>query len=765
MAGRLKIKLIFLITAVLFVSAFLATPVKAADANGLSVSRNGVWTSSPTVEAIRGELVTVYINIPALPNHSDAVWMKVYYDPTVFELPDYWASWGTLDNMGKGVEAKTGYGYDEDGAFFSFAASAARNDGGRLIPVWQSQCLEARLRVRSTAKLGDSVLKLQTHDVAYTNDDGATYTDMWDSPACTEATVTVTPPSSVFKTGGGIRAEKDTVALDNEFYIYIDVPRMEREAVMTDIEVGYDPSAFTFLGWETYAYAGVQRDQSHFGISRNECIHNTTLRAKMRVKKTAKGGKYTFVLTAHSLHYDDGITTVEMWSPDRMSVDVTVLDTSSFPSDNYGISVYPVRAKPRETFDVYVTVPPMDSYAKKIDIRVEYDRAVFELVSWQPEIGVIDNGWNWFGLKAENTNIDLRSGLSFKARMRSSANARDSYAFTLTHRTLSNEFVSSMWDPQNATAYIYISDTGPGEGNDPKVTVASERVPSSQAPVTTKDPRVTVSDADTTRPVNSSDNIHDDDDDEIYNNGGTGNGGDSGSGGNSDEDTVIYNGNDDDTTVPASRGINIYLDAILKGIAERNIDASTKKKFFSGDTVIMMRNTDEAETSARAALRSLDLSGHRVYSFDVSVRDMASGTYIHDLGNGYIDLTMPVPDGFAGGSSGVALYHIVNGSPERVDGTVSVKGGRTVVAFRVKTFSPYMFVDLTNVDAAASVTTERDYTPAVIVEDDVKGESPRTNDTNANPHTGVIIAVTLPAALIGCVLLTRKGKRKRSSRR
>ncbi|MBQ9880908.1 MAG: hypothetical protein IJM45_10805, partial [Clostridia bacterium] len=90
----------------------------------------------------------MYINIPALPNHSDAVWMKVYYDPTVFELPDYWASWGTLDNMGKGVEAKTGYGYDEDGAFFSFAASAARNDGGRLIPVWQSQCLEARLRVR-----------------------------------------------------------------------------------------------------------------------------------------------------------------------------------------------------------------------------------------------------------------------------------------------------------------------------------------------------------------------------------------------------------------------------------------------------------------------------------------------------------------------------------------------------------------------------------------------------------------------------------------
>ena len=283
MAGGLKIKLIFLIAAVLFVSAFLATPVRAADADGLSVSGNGFWNGSSVVEAMRGDVVTVFINIPALPDHSDAIWIKVYYDPTVFELPPDWASWGTLNEMGIGVEARTGAGSDEKGTFFSLAASAARNDGGRLIPVWQSQCISARLRVRNTAILGDTVLKLETHDVAFTNDDGVTYTDMWENPAVTEATVTVAPPSSLFRTGGGIRVEKDTLAQGGDFYIYIDVPKMAREAVMTDIEVGYDPTAFTFLGWETYAYAGVQRDSSHFGVSRNECIDNTTLRAKMRV--------------------------------------------------------------------------------------------------------------------------------------------------------------------------------------------------------------------------------------------------------------------------------------------------------------------------------------------------------------------------------------------------------------------------------------------------------------------------------------------------
>ena len=762
MAGRLKIKLIFLITAVLFVSAFLATPVKAMDADGLSVSRNGLWSGSTTVEAIRGDIVTVYINIPALPNHSDAIWIKVYYDPTIFELPTYWASWGTLDDMGAGVDAKTGSGTDEKGTYFSFAASAAMYDGNKLIPVWQSQCLSAKLRVRNNAVLGDTVLKLETHDVAYTNDDGVTYTDMWVKPAVTEATVTVSSPSSIFRTGGGIRVDKNRIAQDNEFFVYIDVPKMAREAVMTDIEVGYDPTAFTFVGWENYAYAGVQRDSSHFGVSRNECIDNTTLKARMRVKKTAKAGKYTFVITAHSLHYDDGLTTVEMWSPDRMSADVEVIDTSSYPSTTYGISVYPVRAKPREIFDVYVTIPPMNTSAEKIDIRVEYNSAVFELLSWNPGFGTIDNGWNWFGFKADHGNIDLSKGITLKAQMRSNANARDRYAFNLTHSAISNEFVSNMWTPQNKTAYIYISDTAmPDEITDPTVTVASERVQTPTTTVATRDPNVTISDADTTRPVNIGDNSHDDDGDEIYN--------------SSDDGTEINNSNDDgteirnsndDTTIPTNRGINIYLDAILKGIAERNIDASTKKKFFTGDTVIMMRNTNEAETSAKAALQQLSLSGHRVYSFDVSVRDIASGTYIHDLGNGYIDITMPVPDGFAGGSSGVALYHINNGYPERVNGTVSTKNGRTVVTFRVKTFSPYMFVDMTNIGGGAGiVTTAGDYTSAVIIEDDVKGGSPMDYSPNANPHTGVIVAVAIPAALVGCAVLVRKGKRKRGSKK
>ena len=755
MAGGLKIKLIFLITAVLFVSAFLATPVKAMDADGLSVSRNGLWSGSSTVEAMRGDIVTVYINIPALPNHSDAIWIKVYYDPTVFELPPYWASWGTLNEMGEGVEAKTGAGSDENGTFFSFAASAARNDGGRLIPVWQSQCLNAKLRVLNNARLGDTVLRLETHDVAYTNDDGVTYTDMWEKPAVTEATVSVSPPSSVFRTGGGIRVDKEKIAQDSEFYIYIDVPKMAREAVMTDIEVGYDPTAFTFVGWENYAYAGVQRDSSHFGVSRNECIDNTVLKAKMRVKKNAKAGKYAFVITAHSLHYDDGLTTIEMWSPDRMSAEVEVLDTSAYHSDVYGISVYPVRAKPRELFDVYVTIPAMNASADKIDIRVEYNPSVFELLSWDPGFGTVDNGWNWFGFKAGYGNIDLSKGLTFKAQMRSSAAARDRYAFNLTHSTLSNEYVNNMWEPQNKTAYIYISDTAvPDDSGDPRVTVASERTPAPGTTAATRDPNVTISDSDTTRPVDVGDNRYDDDGDEIYN--------------NNDDGTEINNSNDD-TTVPSARGINIYLDAILNGIAERNIDASTKKKFFSGDTVIMMRNTNEAENSARAALQKLDLSGHRIYSFDVSVRDIASGTYIHDLGNGYIDITMPVPDGFAAGSSGVALYHINDGNPERVNGTVSVRGGRTVVTFRVKTFSPYMFVDLSSGGGAGIVTTADDYTPAVIVEDDVKGGStydyvPNTV-SHQNPHTGVVVAVAVPAALIGCAVLVRKGKRKRGSRR
>ena len=80
-----------------------------------------------------------------------------------------------------------------------------------------------------------------------------------------------------------------------------------------------------------------------------------------------------------------------------------------------------------------------------------------------------------------------------------------------------------------------------------------------------------------------------------------------------------------------------------------------------------------------------------------------------------------------------------------------------------------MFVDLSSGGGAGIVTTADDYTPAVIVEDDVKGGStydyvPNTV-SHQNPHTGVVVAVAVPAALIGCAVLVRKGKRKRGSRR
>jgi hypothetical protein len=175
-----------------------------------------------------------------------------------------------------------------------------------------------------------------------------------------------------------------------------------------------------------------------------------------------------------------------------------------------------------------------------------------------------------------------------------------------------------------------------------------------------------------------------------------------------------------------------------------------------------MTNTEYAKVCANDALKKLGMDNHIVYPFDISVYNSDTDRYVSKLANnGYLELEVPVPANMADAPENVEVFHIEDGMPESINRTIVYANGQIKIKFRVDSFSPFMFVDISRENAADTTQT----LPSV---DDTDGGAELVIDTgyvphngSLNPNTGVAAAIIIPAAVTGCVFLARKSSRKR----
>lgn len=226
-----------------------------------------------------------------------------------------------------------------------------------------------------------------------------------------------------------------------------------------------------------------------------------------------------------------------------------------------------------------------------------------------------------------------------------------------------------------------------------------------------------------------------------------------------DEDDIWFGDDDtdddisvggDDTNPTYSRLISLSAD--LSGLEQGDIRISTKKKYFNGDTRIILKNTDEADKAAASAVRSLGLAGTSYYAFDMSVYDEDADRYISRFISGGIDVYLPIPKNLSGRTSSLGVYHIGSSGTERIRSDIVNDGGVRKIHFSASSFSPYMIVDTAGAKDAELVTPGGSGTTT---------RPTYTFNGNVNPATGVAAAIILPAAMTGCIFLARKNTKHR----
>ncbi len=406
-------------------------------------------------------------------------------------------------------------------------------------------------------------------------------------------------------------------------------------------------------------------------------------------------------------------------------------------SDN-GISASVTEAAPGDSFTLFIDVP-RGSNGDTLSIRVEYDPDVFEIISWDPEIpNCISNIGDGF-IAATSANvqrvIDLGSGMHLTAEAVVKRNApAGSFDFRLVSSSISYvrdngyEYVE-LWEPENFTARVRIGGSSAGDYGDE----TDEIYDPDDDPVDPVDP------------ADDEESIYDDDP--------------------SDEDERIIPVYDDEESDPDDPGeadepylpqpvsdVKISLDSRLTGLSEGKIRLSTKSYFFENDTVVELRDTDPYGSDAKRAAANLGFEGRDRYSFDITLRETDTGNTLDSLGDGYIELAMPLPERMKTSPEALKVYHIEDGFPRLIASSIAIEDGTAKICFRANAFSPYMIMDTVN-----------EYYPEPVI---ISGSTGGNNAGRPiNPATGVAAAVIIPAALVGCVILAKKsGKRKRANK-
>ncbi len=741
----------------------LWTPLATASAvtvdidSPLKYPTEGGGISADVVQVKRGNNVKVTLTIPKIIGKVEAADVIVEYNPTAFQL----------------VEWNPGFGSRANGSSYYGITMT----GGDVDLSSGNTTLTATFKANSNAADGTYDFHITSHRLM-----SSRHTDMW-QPTVTSTSVTIpneqvtptpTPVETYPVSGEGISINKTQVLPGDVFDVSVTLPRMSITADSAYFEIKYDPSVFEVLSTDR---GSLETGSNYFGMNiRNatSLTNGLTVTAKVKARATAYKGNYSFQLQ----EYDVLSGYKQLWTPTRKTAYVSVDAVSSeFPVRGGGISLSTSSVRAGETFNAYITVPAITATTEEISIRAEFDANEFEVVSWNQTVSGLraSYGYGYFDISTSGTynSFDLRNGCTFTATLRARQNAYNgNYIIRLSNTRITDRYGQiEMWLPNTTTAGITVW-SGSVTGYDPWLNpIIDNRSRTEATTIIVDSPttKVNNSDDDTTRPAYNDDVIDDDDGDDSVDvdDGGSGNGGSSGR----------YDYYDDTASTPDGAK-TVALDAKLNGVNSKRITVTTKRSFFEGSTIIYLRHTDEADSSGRTALRSLGYQDCASFMFDISVYDTLAGKYIHSLPNGYIDFKIPVPPAVSANPGRIQVYHTAGGYPEQLDSNIVFEDGMQKVHFRASEFSPYMFVDPT--------TTARD--AVVIISDETNsggtgstggsGGNSGSGSGNggsgqytpvskpANPHTGFAAAmIIVPSAMVGCVLLAKKDKRKRSSRR
>jgi hypothetical protein len=130
-----------------------------------------------------------------------------------------------------------------------------------------------------------------------------------------------------------------------------------------------------------------------------------------------------------------------------------------------GIGVTKNKVRQSETFDITVNVPAVNAVADTVEIRIDFDPAVFEITTWNPivrsgtVIPNLDNDRGFAIIVAAGANESLKNGLSFTAGARVKSNAPlGASSIRLARADVSNTDTGYSWSPQTTSVSVTVAD-------------------------------------------------------------------------------------------------------------------------------------------------------------------------------------------------------------------------------------------------------------------------------------------------------------------
>ena len=729
----------------------------------LPVTGKGGISAAP-VSLDLGDEFKVTVTVPQIGAKIDAVNLEVSYNSEMFELIDI-------------TPSVSGLTINTSGSTFGVSGS----DIYPKLDLSSGLTLTADLRVKYTAKKGTYDFNLTKSSLTYKKADGTPFS-VWE-PLTKNAKVTIKRDDTDFPIkSDGISVTPSRVKLDGTFTATVKVPAVRATGETFAANVTFDPNVFEVRS-VTSSINSITTDhgEGYFTAYSNygtfDLSKGLTITATMKVRSYVTTGRtYELTLLNSELngYVGTGAPSQKIWMPATTVAKVTVPSPEDdYPVSGGGISLSASSVYPGDQFTLYFKVPAMDISADAMSFTIDFDGNAFEVVTWDPHLtnGVPTYNTGSIGLNAGGgSGINLRNGLTLSATLKAKTNANPSqYQFRLSRSSVTSTGISKeLFTPVSVYVPLTVMSKNGNNNNNNDPSKWNQWDPWNQW-----NPWNSYYPYDPYNPYNktpSNNNGKTKNDDFIYDPD------------DDDRDEIPVNDNTDEISNSSKGNVNIELDGDLRNVSNQGIKIRTKKKFFYGDTIILIRNTDIADMSAVAALGRLSMTSCQNYAFDVSVYDLASGTYIHTIEGGYIDISIPVPTVFTGSPEKIAVYHTQDGNPEYIQSEIVYENGVKKIKFRANSFSPYMFVDPTSTKSGNNSGSGGNYT--VIPNSNTGGDDyyvPNGNGGNnggsgnggndatvrpANPGTGSTIAlIVIPAATLGCVLLAKKSKRKRSSRR
>ena len=130
-----------------------------------------------------------------------------------------------------------------------------------------------------------------------------------------------------------------------------------------------------------------------------------------------------------------------------------------------GISVSQTKVQKGGAFDVSINVPASNVFADTIELRLEFDPGVFEIVTWNPSLygaeKYFDNsvGYATLAYASGSSNVDLRNGLSYTAKMRLKAeDPTGNYLIRMTRYIVNSFDYGYRWVPETTSVKVKLAN-------------------------------------------------------------------------------------------------------------------------------------------------------------------------------------------------------------------------------------------------------------------------------------------------------------------